>query len=69
MIDDSTVSQMSSVFSRLLSIVFLQVFKRLHLGTVSFGSDSMEEVRTYLRTMYDQSSDSAPAKKSGSKVS
>ena len=22
-----------------------QVFKRLHLGTVSFGTDSMEEVR------------------------
>jgi len=28
------------------------VFKKLHLGTVSFGQDSMEEVRTYLTSVY-----------------
>eukprot|EP00795_Rhopilema_esculentum_P001806 gene1806-16293_t len=44
------------------------VFKRLHLGTVSFGSDSMDEVRSYLRSMYDQSSETPSAKKSGTKI-
>ena len=28
------------------------VFKKLHLGTVSFGQDSMEEVCTYLHSVY-----------------
>jgi len=28
------------------------VFKKLHLGTVSFGQDSMDEVRTYLHSVY-----------------
>jgi len=28
------------------------VFKKLHLGTVSFGQDSMEEVCTYLNSVY-----------------
>jgi len=44
------------------------VFKRLHLGTVSFGVESMAEVRSYLRSMYDQSSDSVMAKQSGAKI-
>ena len=30
----------------------VMVFKKLHLGTVSFGLDSMEEVQTYLRTVF-----------------
>lgn len=28
------------------------IFKKLHLGTVSFGQDSMDEVRTYLHSVY-----------------
>lgn len=32
------------------------VFKKLHLGTVSFGQDSMEEVRTYLHSVYSNPS-------------
>jgi phospholipid-translocating ATPase len=32
------------------------VFKRLHLGTVSFGSDSMDEVTTHLLTAFRQTS-------------
>ena len=39
------------------------VFKKLHLGTVSFGQDSMEEVRTYLTSLYSRSSDAVAAKK------
>ncbi|XP_065676053.1 probable phospholipid-transporting ATPase IIA [Hydra vulgaris] len=39
------------------------VFKKLHLGTVSFGQDSMEEVRTYLTSLYSRSADTIAAKK------
>lgn len=43
----------------------LQVFKRLHLGTVSFTSDTMDEVVDHLKTAYSQlqdtSADSAAA--------
>lgn len=35
------------------------IFKKLHLGTVSFGQDSMDEVRTYLSSVF-----SAPATES-----
>lgn len=35
------------------------VFKKLHLGTVSFGQDSMEEVRTYLYSVYTNPAKSA----------
>jgi phospholipid-translocating ATPase len=34
------------------------VFKRLHLGTVSFGSDSMDEIMTHLATSFQQSTPS-----------
>eukprot|EP00794_Sanderia_malayensis_P019164 gene19164-21084_t len=44
------------------------VFKRLHLGTVSFGTDSIDEVRSYLRTTFEQSTDASVAKKTGSKI-
>lgn len=30
------------------------IFKKLHLGTVSFGSDSMDELMTHLLTSYKQ---------------
>lgn len=30
------------------------VFKRLHLGTVSFGSDSMDEIMSHLETSFRQ---------------
>ena len=40
------------------------VFKKLHLGTISFGTDSMDDVRAYLRSIYTTpSSDAATAKK------
>ena len=35
-----------TTLSKLFYITVKQVFKRLHLGTVSFGTDSMEEVGT-----------------------
>ncbi|PFX32310.1 putative phospholipid-transporting ATPase IIB [Stylophora pistillata] len=38
------------------------VFKRLHLGTVSFGTDSMEEVTSHVKTSYAPSSGSASKK-------
>jgi len=30
-------------------VLSLQVFKRLHLGTVSFAADSMDEVHAYIK--------------------
>ena len=30
------------------------VFKRLHLGTVSFGSETMDEVMAHLKTSFSQ---------------
>ena len=40
------------------------IFKKLHLGTVSFGQDSMDEVRTYLHSVFSApTSDSAATKK------
>ena len=41
------------------------VFKKLHLGTVCFGQDSMTEVRAYLHSVYTNPSqnDSTSSKK------
>ena len=47
------------------------VFKKLHLGTVSFGQDSMDEVATYLKSVYStqpSTLDSTAAKRTGSKI-
>lgn len=45
------------------------VFKRLHLGTVSFGTDSMEEVISHVSTSFDTSGASTSKKSAqGSKV-
>ncbi|KAJ7360512.1 ATP synthase subunit 9 [Desmophyllum pertusum] len=45
------------------------VFKRLHLGTVSFGTDSMDEVMSHVNTSYAPSSGSSSKKTTqGSKV-
>ncbi|KAL9974886.1 hypothetical protein ACROYT_G011986 [Oculina patagonica] len=45
------------------------VFKRLHLGTVSFGTDSMEEVISHVNASYDPSSGTSSKKSAqGSKV-
>ena len=30
------------------------VFKRLHLGTVSYGTDTMDEVQNHVRNAYSQ---------------
>lgn len=38
------------------------VFKRLHLGTVSFGSDSMDEIITHLKNSFSFDNNSTPAK-------
>jgi phospholipid-translocating ATPase len=33
---------------------FVQIFKKLHLGTVSYSSDTADEVMTHLKTAYSQ---------------
>ena len=38
------------------------VFKRLHLGTVSYGADTMDEIQSHLRNPYSQVSSSASAR-------
>ena len=44
-------------------VTCVQVFKRLHLGTVSFGTESFTEVRDHLTKEYENSG------KTGTKVS
>ncbi|XP_045152205.1 probable phospholipid-transporting ATPase IIB isoform X3 [Echinops telfairi] len=36
------------------------VFKRLHLGTVSYGTDTMDEIQSHVITSYSQASSQAP---------
>lgn len=38
------------------------VFKKLHLGTISYGQDSFNEVCNTLKTFYSVDSDTSPAK-------
>uniref|UniRef100_A0A452QZQ1 Phospholipid-transporting ATPase n=1 Tax=Ursus americanus TaxID=9643 RepID=A0A452QZQ1_URSAM len=38
------------------------VFKRLHLGTVSYGADTMDEIQTHLRNPYSQVTQSSAPK-------
>lgn len=37
------------------------VFKRLHLGTVSYGTDTMDEIQNHLVNAYTQVSGPSPA--------
>lgn len=37
------------------------VFKRLHLGTVSYGTDTMDEIQNHLVNAYAQVSRPSPA--------
>ena len=37
------------------------VFKRLHLGTVSYGTDTMDEIQNHLVNSYSQVSRFSPA--------
>uniref|UniRef100_A0A2K6R2U9 Phospholipid-transporting ATPase n=1 Tax=Rhinopithecus roxellana TaxID=61622 RepID=A0A2K6R2U9_RHIRO len=39
------------------------VFKRLHLGTVAYGLDSMDEVQSHIFSIYTQQSQDPPAQK------
>uniref|UniRef100_A0A8D2CK57 Phospholipid-transporting ATPase n=1 Tax=Sciurus vulgaris TaxID=55149 RepID=A0A8D2CK57_SCIVU len=39
------------------------VFKRLHLGTVAYGLDSMDEVQSHIFSIYTQQSQEPPAQK------
>ncbi|XP_075427668.1 putative phospholipid-transporting ATPase IIA [Ascaphus truei] len=39
------------------------VFKRLHLGTVAYGLDSMDEVQSHIFSIYTQSSQEPPTQK------
>ncbi|KAG8567401.1 hypothetical protein GDO81_013607 [Engystomops pustulosus] len=39
------------------------VFKRLHLGTVAYGMDSMDEVQSHIFSVYTQPSQDPPAQK------
>nr|XP_020030745.1 probable phospholipid-transporting ATPase IIA isoform X3 [Castor canadensis] len=39
------------------------VFKRLHLGTVAYGLDSMDEVQSHIFSVYTQQSQEPPAQK------
>uniref|UniRef100_A0A8C5XP14 Phospholipid-transporting ATPase n=1 Tax=Microcebus murinus TaxID=30608 RepID=A0A8C5XP14_MICMU len=39
------------------------VFKRLHLGTVAYGLDSMDEVQSHIFSVYTQQSQDPPAQK------
>lgn len=40
----------------------IMVFKKLHLGTISYGQDSFNEVSNTLKTFYTMDSDASPAK-------
>ncbi|XP_057169303.1 probable phospholipid-transporting ATPase IIB isoform X5 [Ursus arctos] len=42
------------------------VFKRLHLGTVSYGADTMDEIQTHLRNPYSQMQSQASGNTPGS---
>ncbi|PNJ90336.1 hypothetical protein CR201_G0056305, partial [Pongo abelii] len=39
------------------------IFKRLHLGTVAYGLDSMDEVQSHIFSIYTQQSQDPPAQK------
>ncbi|XP_018422462.1 PREDICTED: probable phospholipid-transporting ATPase IIA [Nanorana parkeri] len=41
------------------------VFKRLHLGTVAYGMDTMDEVQSHIFSVYTQPSQDPPAQKGG----
>lgn len=42
------------------------VFKKLHLGTVSYGQDSFDEINSTLTTYYSSSSETTPAREAAS---
>ncbi|XP_058801289.1 probable phospholipid-transporting ATPase IIB isoform X2 [Phymastichus coffea] len=40
----------------------IMVFKKLHLGTISYGQDSFDEVSSVLKTFYTADTDASPAR-------
>lgn len=40
----------------------IMVFKKLHLGTISYGQDSFDELSNVLKTFYNSNTDTSPAR-------